>query len=523
MEILTPEKWTLLLPFRDGAVSALRVGVVVDGDGAPPWADSLAALLGQIPGIEVQRLIVNSPARDGGLGWLAGRLYQASRSRFDPFGEYRGEGAPPSGDSIEAIRKAGCDLVFWLASSVAADASGLARYGVVSFEFGGGGQNRGIPYWEDVAGDATTSQVKLCWQGRHLRTAETATIHGPFVTKNAFAPVVAAIRLAAGVCIEVSRHGGEWLSQRAGRVEPIERAPVETPSNFEVAGFLTSKVLRSARLRLASGGGKEPRWFFALRPNRGGESMSADPANPFRALPLPAGVAEMADPFLWTHEGREYLLFEEVAAGQSRGRLAVAELTAEGRCGEMQILMDRPFHLSYPCPIEAGGELFLLPETSAAKRVELHRFRKFPGELEPVAAPLEGVALKDTTPICLDGVWYFFSTTGEPFAETVLFVADRLDGPWRLHPASPVSTSVRNSRSAGQLFWKHGRLFRPTQDCSVRYGWAMNLNEVVKLTPSEFEERVAVRRLLPDWEPGLWGTHTWNESERWQVVDALRF
>ena len=43
--------------------------------------------------------------------------------------------------------------------------------------------------------------------------------------------------------------------------------------------------------------------------------------------------------------------------------------------------------------------------------------------------------------------------------ETLLFTATRLDGPWSLHPSNPVSTTVRSCRSAGQLFWRNGRLF----------------------------------------------------------------
>ena len=129
--------------------------------------------------------------------------------------------------------------------------------------------------------------------------------------------------------------------------------------------------------------------------------------------------------------------------------------------------------------------------------------------------------LTDTTPVLIDGLWYFFSTTIEPFMETLLFTSPRLEGPWRLHPANPVSTSIKNSRSAGNLFWKNARLFRPTQDCSVCYGYAITINEVTRLTPTEFQER-PVTHLLPDWMPALEGTHTWNESSRWQVIDGLR-
>ena len=124
-------------------------------------------------------------------------------------------------------------------------------------------------------------------------------------------------------------------------------------------------------------------------------------------------------------------------------------------------------------------------------------------------------------PFFLNGRWYFFTTTVQPFMETLLFWADRLDGAWNLHPCSPISGSVRNSRSAGNLFWRNGRLYRPTQDCSVRYGYAIQVNEShpadadrVRGAPGELDSAA--------WSPGLLGTHTWNESSRLEVLDGIR-
>ncbi len=56
----------------------------------------------------------------------------------------------------------------------------------------------------------------------------------------------------------------------------------------------------------------------------------------------------------------------------------------------------------------------------------------------------------------------------------------------------------------------------------MRYGHSILLNEVIRLTPTEFEER-PVTTLPPTWMPGLRGTHTWNESSKFQVIDGIRF
>lgn len=493
--------------------------------------DALARLLKEIPGVEVVLAALGQGAGEAmHVPWLTGRFCNASRKRFDAF--------QPSGQAEgacrwEALRVAGCGVILWCAERREAEAlEGFARYGILSVRFGKG--NRAIPFWDEVAEGKVTSHTTIFWhettltEGRAVRNAETSTKQGLFLTEAMQPPLVAAMRMLAGLCLDMRdmeiRGSGEF-------VERVKRLPLETlrpngeegyPSNGETARFISTKLAQSASLRWTARE-KRLKWFIALRPNMDQTITGSSPdLSGFRDLALPENVAEMADPFLWEHGEKQYLLFEEIGMGRTNGRLACAELKADGLLGEMRILLEKPYHLSYPCVVAANGELYLLPESSQAKRVDLYRFRRFPWEMELVATPLQGVGVVDTTPVEVDGVWYIFTTTREPFLETLLFTASRLDGPWTLHPANPVSTSVRSSRSAGQLFRRNGKLFRPAQDCSVRYGYGMTINEVTRLTRDEFAER-PVSYLAPSWGSGLLGTHTWNESSTFQVVDGMRY
>lgn len=340
----------------------------------------------------------------------------------------------------------------------------MAKHGAFTVRFGK--QNRIIPFWDEVANCEVTSTVTIYWhassflRGRAVRTAETSTSQGLYLTLNAEEPLAATIYTLAKLCLEM-RVGGRQFEERLRRFPEV---PVETPTaascptNLEAGRFVLGKLARSAHLRWKTRG-KEARWFVAIRPNSGASVTEPDRLDltGFREVPLPSGSEAIADPFPWETGGRNYLLFEEVAAGSSRARLGCVEVFENGSCSEMRIILERPYHLSYPCVVPAGGELFLLPETSEAGRVDLYRFSRFPGELELVAPLVEGLALVDTTPVFLNDRWYFFTTTARPFSETLLLWADRLDGAWNLHPCSPVSCSVRNSRSAGNLFWRDGR------------------------------------------------------------------
>jgi hypothetical protein len=524
---LLPEEWTLLLPFRGASPNRLRVGVVVDHERLQPWAEALLALLKRVPGIDVCLLTLHARrAAAKRPSWLVDRLYSASRERFDPFGEIvtGGEGGI-SAESIDEIRASGCGLLIWLAESKDTELNlrGLSEQGVLTVRLGEGSPC--IPFWDEVAHDRETSTVTVFWhdssfaKARRVRQLETSTTHGLFLTLNAEEPLVGTIRVLAGVCMKARDHELEELC--CVPTSRIDQQKTGDPGSLNAGRFILRKLTRSAQLRLTSRGKGE--WFIAMRPNKGASIIGPGPLDltGFTNIALPPGVAAMADPFLWEAGGRDYLFFEELATGSLRGRLACVEVFENGSCSEMKIILDRPFHLSYPCILPCGGELFLLPESSEAKTVELYRFSRFPWEVELVSTLAENIPLVDTTPLFHEGRWYFFTSTLQPFMEGLLFWADRLDGPWKLHPASPVSISVRNSRSAGNLFWKDGRLFRPLQDCSVRYGYAIQVNEVTRLTPNEFEEH-KVAYIPPSWRPNLFGTHTWNENPKFQVIDGIR-
>jgi hypothetical protein len=184
--------------------------------------------------------------------------------------------------------------------------------------------------------------------------------------------------------------------------------------------------------------------------------------------------------------------------------------------------MEKDHHLSYPCVLTSQGEHFMIPEMAATRTVQLFRATRFPFEWQLETVLMDDLAAVDTTPFFLDGRWYFFISTTAPFVETFLFWSNSLGGRWRLHPRSPISSSVKNCRAAGHLFHENGRLLRPTQDGAIRYGYGITVNEIARLTTTEFEER-PVSYMGPTWRRGLLGTHTINSIGAMQVIDGLRF
>jgi hypothetical protein len=536
------DRGTLLLDYRglnDTLQEKLKIGVVLDGPRSPRWVRSLIELLGSVPSFDIHLFLADSdtprPTTSSG---LAARLDTWSRSKADPFGEVdldleeaalaHAASNPLPEPVREAIRARKLDLLCWIPDEIIAEGScsDLARFGVLTIRMGE--TSTKPPYWQEAIDQQLLSHAAILWhatsfeKARVLRRAEIATKQGWSFTRNAEECLVALCRMIATVGIELLAEGQSWVARQLRIPEDNCPAPFRRkyPSNLASARFVARQAWRSLGLR-AKVRGRHARWFVALRKNPAQHYANSGRflTSAWEEIPAPAG-SEMADPFLATDGSKNWLFFEEVPAGATRGRLSCMEVGVG--FSETTVAIETDYHLSYPCVVSDRGEFFLVPESCETRNIQLFRATRFPFEWQVETVLMEDFSAVDTTPFYLDGRWYFFTTTTEPFMETFLFWADNLGGRWHLHPKSPISSSVKSSRSAGHLFYQNDRLLRPTQDCSVRYGYGITINEITRLTSTEFEER-CVEFIAPSWRRGLLGTHTLNSCGPFEVVDGLRY
>jgi len=222
-------------------------------------------------------------------------------------------------------------------------------------------------------------------------------------------------------------------------------------------------------------------------------------------------------------DGKKYIFFEEFLHKAPRGHIAAIEILPDGRAGDSVNALMRDYHFSYPFLFEYDGSLFMVPECSEAERVEIFRCVQFPDRWESHTVLLDGVRAFDPTLVEHDGLWWMFVTIqhdgNTPNDELHLFYAASPFDEWTPHPLNPVRLDVRTARPAGAVFRDKGKLFRPAQDCSGRYGRAISIQEVRRMTPEEYEE-VEWRRISADWAVGADGTHTINQASGVTVYDC---
>jgi hypothetical protein len=192
-----------------------------------------------------------------------------------------------------------------------------------------------------------------------------------------------------------------------------------------------------------------------------------------------------------------------------------------------RVILECPWHLSYPFVFHFRGRILMVPESEAANRVELYEAVDFPHRWKRAAVLLDSLPAADATLFEQDGTWWMFASVraaapgagGSNWDDLHLFHADTPLGPWRPHPQNPVKMDVRAARSAGRLFRADGRLLRPAQNCARTYGGSLVLCEIERLDRYAYRERVVVE-VSADRLPGSHGLHTLSFGKRLAMVDG---
>jgi hypothetical protein len=262
------------------------------------------------------------------------------------------------------------------------------------------------------------------------------------------------------------------------------------------------------------------RWALMVGTHREGEKFYWDRLK----LKVPTRGAFWADPFLLKRGEKSYLFFEEYVYETQLGRILYAIIDSNGDISEPQVALERPYHLSYPFTFEHRGEFYMIPETAKNRAIEVYRCVRFPDKWEFHKTLVPNVQAVDATLFQHSMRWWMFVNIahegGSTWDELHLFYSDDpLSTDWTPHPMNPVVSDMRSARPAGHIFRREGELIRPSQDSSLRYGYALNFNRITKLTAYEYEEEL-LERIEPPNEDIL-AVHTYNESDDFVVADVL--
>ena len=264
------------------------------------------------------------------------------------------------------------------------------------------------------------------------------------------------------------------------------------------------------------------RWFLATRPRRDSDSAYAV-ADGYQLIEQPRDRF-YADPCLIHSAGTSFLFCEEYRYTRSIGSIACFELDRDGKPVSHAVVLERSYHLSFPALFHWAGEFWMVPESSANSTIELYRATRFPHEWKLEKVLIGGVRASDSSLFHHAGmVWLMTSTeSGRPgvWDSLHLYCSNSPLGDWRPHPMNPVVVDIGRARPGGLVFIDGGRLVRPGQDCSRRYGSAVQFCSIDVLNAKEYSD-TPIERLEGE-QLGASGTHTYTRDEVFEAVDCRR-
>jgi hypothetical protein len=408
----------------------------------------------------------------------------------------------------------------------------VPRYGVWSYHHGDNTRYRGQPagFWEVADGEPVTGTMLQVLNedldnGQVLyRSFSSTSRWSPQANRNRNFWKSSTFVIRALRAIQQSDET-QATATREPPIAPYARRIYRTPTNREmlhgiarIGGRAGADAVRSLLYH--------DQWFLAYQFRSDPTPRYDQSFHRFKRL-IPPPDRFWADPFPVMSNGRHYLFSEEYLYETERAHISVMEIDRVNGAGKPSVALAEPFHLSYPFMFEWRGDHYMIPEMADKGDVLLYRARSFPHDWQPVQTLLEGVPGVDATLAEIDGTWWMFvNIAPDPDRygdndELHVYFADTPLGPWTPCRGNPVKSDVRSARPAGRLFRHGGHWIRPSQDCSRRYGYAINFNRITSLTRDSYCE-VEVAKVLPEWAPELLGNHTYNQIAGLTCVDGVR-
>lgn len=308
-------------------------------------------------------------------------------------------------------------------------------------------------------------------------------------------------------------------------------APYKKLNIFNQIYFLSSSLAKKAR-RLYQNHKLYEQWGLLLGNAEQTVEDLADNIAEMKPI-FPDNGDDWADPHMIEVDGTLYLFIEELVKPEdkvnhsSKGTIAFCTIDELGNLSPTECVLDTGYHLSFPNIFEHEGAYYMIPESSESKRIELYKAYDFPRDWRLEKVLMDDIVAVDTTVLYRDQKWWMFTNISEseiPLYNNHLYIYhcnDLLKDDWTPHPLNPVLSDCQTARLAGRVFEQGDKLIRPSQDCSTRYGLAVNFNEIEVLDEQHYKEKL-LSKTLPQSGSGFLAHHSYAKAGKFIMIDAIQ-
>ena len=215
----------------------------------------------------------------------------------------------------------------------------------------------------------------------------------------------------------------------------------------------------------------------------------------------------VADPFMVKEGSTWYMFFEIMNAETNQGDIGLAISDNGLSWSYKKVVLDEPFHLSYPYVFKHRNEYYMIPASHYAYSIRLYKAINFPTQWSFSRTLLSGNDCVDSSIFYFDDKWWLFTSSTKNDTLRLFFAAD-LIGPWTKHPKSPIIIENANiARPGGRVLVFDDKIIRYAQDDDPTYGNQVHMFEITELTTISYEEKLVRER--PILKPSGIG---WNKN-----------
>lgn len=225
-----------------------------------------------------------------------------------------------------------------------------------------------------------------------------------------------------------------------------------------------------------------------------------------------------ADPFILdVDENNIYVLVEDYVRTKAKAHISLLTVDRLNyKLLDIDPIIEESTHLSFPIINRKEDHLLIYPENGASGKLKLYSFDRITKKCKFERELFDG-ALADAVLVNIQGQEYLVATEGEELNGKILNFYVKDSSVFRFERS--VHFERNTARNAGEWFNFDGQLYRPAQDCDLRYGAAM---EIQRFNPQDFSFDT-VRRIAPTSKKYSRGIHTFNHFKGYSVVDGYGY
>jgi hypothetical protein len=280
-------------------------------------------------------------------------------------------------------------------------------------------------------------------------------------------------------------------------------------------GYLINRSVKKKRRKTRQ---KYSNWSIGYQISNSPTDINPETASVYGADQMPLGTAGIADPFLLGHEGKIYLFYELILKSDPMAKLAVSVYDPDSQNWNfLSVVLDEPFHLSYPYVFEHDSEVYMIPESKGAQSVRLYRSIDFPSKWKFERTLIPNKKFVDSSIFYREGYFFLFTTRKR---KLYLYYSQSLTDDWVLHPRSPVKR-WNYARCAGRIFEHNDKLFRFAQEQAKGYGMGVRLYEILELSTKDYKEVAVDQGLFLQPFGDSWARHGMHHVDILSLADNI--